>query len=232
MDRERYLATMAYQPVDRAFVTEWGYWPETLERFENEGAPPGMHWAGSDDNTTDAAFGLDSYRTYMPVSLDLCPPFDPIVLEDRGDSELFQQADGVQVLRSKRMGSIPHPERWLLTDRASWETHYKPRFDPDEATRLGDGLAAKWRHWIDTGKQAPLAVGPTRLFGWIRNWMGFEAAVMLPYERSQHARQTAISDDGGLTWRDQTHDSALIEPICQVAGKTSPSRSFLPRSRW
>ena len=40
---------------------------------------------------------------------------------------------------------------------------------------------------------------------------------MRNYDRSQHNRQTAISDDGGLTWRGQKHDPALIEPICQAA---------------
>lgn len=40
---------------------------------------------------------------------------------------------------------------------------------------------------------------------------------MRNYNRTNRARQTAISDDGGLTWRDQRHDPALIEPICQAA---------------
>ncbi len=40
---------------------------------------------------------------------------------------------------------------------------------------------------------------------------------MRNYQRSKCNRQTAISDDAGLTWRDQTHDPALVEPICQAA---------------
>lgn len=40
---------------------------------------------------------------------------------------------------------------------------------------------------------------------------------MRNYNRATRTRQTAISDDGGLTWRNQKHDSALIEPICQAA---------------
>jgi sialidase-1 len=40
---------------------------------------------------------------------------------------------------------------------------------------------------------------------------------MRNYDRTKHTRQTAVSDDGGLTWRDQGHDPALIEPICQAA---------------
>ncbi len=40
---------------------------------------------------------------------------------------------------------------------------------------------------------------------------------MRNYDRSKKNRQVALSDDGGLTWKDQRFDSALIEPICQAA---------------
>jgi sialidase-1 len=40
---------------------------------------------------------------------------------------------------------------------------------------------------------------------------------MRNYDRSQHHRQVAVSDDGGLTWKDQRFDPALIEPICQAS---------------
>ncbi len=39
---------------------------------------------------------------------------------------------------------------------------------------------------------------------------------MRNYDRAKHTRQTAVSDDGGVTWNDQKHDEALIEPICQA----------------
>ena len=40
---------------------------------------------------------------------------------------------------------------------------------------------------------------------------------MRNYQRSARTRQTAISDDGGMTWKDQKHDPVLIEPICEAA---------------
>ncbi|MFP4621499.1 MAG: sialidase family protein, partial [Bacteroidales bacterium] len=40
---------------------------------------------------------------------------------------------------------------------------------------------------------------------------------MRNYDRSQSARQVAISDDGGITWKNQHFDKELTEPVCQAA---------------
>ena len=46
---------------------------------------------------------------------------------------------------------------------------------------------------------------------------------MRNYDPAVRSRQVCFSDDGGVTWRDQRHDEALIEPICQAS---------LRRYRW
>ena len=40
---------------------------------------------------------------------------------------------------------------------------------------------------------------------------------MRNYDPKLKARQTAVSDDGGATWRDQRHDAALADPVCQAS---------------
>src|SRR5690606_31811245 len=40
---------------------------------------------------------------------------------------------------------------------------------------------------------------------------------MRNYDRRSKTRQVAFSDDGGMSWRDQGHDAALVEPICQAS---------------
>jgi sialidase-1 len=40
---------------------------------------------------------------------------------------------------------------------------------------------------------------------------------MRNYDRSLKARQVCFSDDGGETWKDQRHEPALIDPICQAS---------------
>jgi uroporphyrinogen decarboxylase len=38
--RERFLACLDYQPVDRTPFWSWGGWPETIERWKKEGHDP------------------------------------------------------------------------------------------------------------------------------------------------------------------------------------------------
>ena len=40
---------------------------------------------------------------------------------------------------------------------------------------------------------------------------------MRNYDRSRPSRQVCISADGGLTWKGQRFEPALIEPLCQAA---------------
>ena len=38
-DRERFCATMHYEPRDRCPVMDFGFWDDTLERWRREGLP-------------------------------------------------------------------------------------------------------------------------------------------------------------------------------------------------
>jgi sialidase-1 len=46
---------------------------------------------------------------------------------------------------------------------------------------------------------------------------------MRNYDPSQRTRQQAVSDDGGLTWKDQRHVAELVEPVCQASIRRVPN---------
>ncbi len=192
--RERFHAVMRYQPRDRAYLCDFGFWDETFVVWYDQGLP---RWVTK--QTSDAYFGLDGFERFfigdegsafisrdgrLPTTgprLALCPQFEERVLEDCGDTEIVQQCDGVRVRRSKFMTSIPPHEGHLLVDRRSWEEHYKWRLDPQNADRYPPNWTQALTAWSDPAREHILVLPVGSLYGWLRNWMGVQNLSLLVY---------------------------------------------------
>ncbi len=184
-DRQRFIATMHYQPRDRAPICDFGFWPETIDAWHRQGLPEWVAWSEHTRCTTDRAFGMDRFSYGPQVKFDLysagpqvnCglyPPFEERVLEDRGDQEVVQQSDGVRVLRHKYAGSIPMHLGHLLVDRASWHEHYLPRLtNYDDPARYPNWTQAR-AIWSDPDYPYPRNAFGGSLYGWLRDWMGVD----------------------------------------------------------
>lgn len=197
-DRERFLATMHYQPRDRSPIMDFTFWDETIVIWHEQGLPEYV-----DRTNSDEYFGMDG-RTRFSISrspksragfsfsrdeiigrgieVGLMPSFEEKVIEDRGDYEVIQQSDGVRVLRKKFMSSIPSHEGHLLVDRESWLKHYKPRLNPDDPDRFPNDWDDCVKRWSDPNRSYPLFLPGGSLYGWIRNWMGLEAVSCVIYD--------------------------------------------------
>jgi len=178
-DRERFNATMHYQPRDRSPICDFGFWKETIILWYDQGLPRNVI-AANTDMFFGMDFGLDWIGTDVNVGLE--PLFDEVVLEDHGDYEIVQQKDGVRVLRKKFMGTIPQHQGHLLVDRASWEKHYKPRLDPTTPRRYPSDWDSRVRNWRNPKRRNVVVLPGGSLYGWIRDWMGLEAVSLLVYD--------------------------------------------------
>ncbi len=172
--RQRFLNTMNYQPVDRCPIWDFGFWEETLPAWQEQGMPKDVH--------SDDFFGMDIQNKAISANLGLLPAFESKILEDRGDTEVVQQSDGVIALQRKTLKTIPHYINWTLKDRATWETHYKHRLDPNTPGRLAANFADKCKAHADAARTWPLSIGAGSLFGKLRDWMGFENIALLVYD--------------------------------------------------
>ena len=181
-DRERFIATMHYQPRDRAPICDFNYWSETIDVWHEQGLPGWVQHSYDGARGTDAFFGLDRFTGGPGCNPDLVPAFQVKVLEDRGDHELVRQADGVTVLRKKHMGSIPMHHGHLLTDRESWKNHYKPRLDPSNAARYPSDWHAAVALWKNARRDKPVSLNGGSLYGRLRDWMGVENLSMVVYD--------------------------------------------------
>jgi hypothetical protein len=180
-DRQRFYATMHYQPQDRAPICDFGFWPDTLQVWHEQGLPGYVNKSNT-SQFFGMDYGIDEVTATTGVSVGLVPPFEEKVLEDRGDCEVVQQDDGVRVLRRKFMATIPRHLNHLLADRASWERHYKARLDPTHPDRYPPDWDERARTWTDPDRDQVIVLPGGSLYGWLRNWMGLERLSLVVYD--------------------------------------------------
>jgi uroporphyrinogen decarboxylase len=172
-NRELFLNIMHYRGADQMPVIHWNGWPETLERWYREGLP-------RDRNIHDV-LGTQPRCTDVSADVGLFPKFEEQLLEDRGESRIFRDAEGVVCQAWKNQSNIPHYIDFTLKTPKDWETHYRWRLQPDPK-RLGDLATLD----ADVGRAAasglPVTFWTGSLMGWIRNWMGVENLAYLMYD--------------------------------------------------
>lgn len=172
--RERFQATMHYLPRDRSPIMDFGFWRETLVTWERYGLPSEVD--------TDAFFGMDPQWIVAPINCHLHPTFVHEVLEDRGETEIVRDGDGVTKEQGKFLGSIPRHLDHTLKDRTSWEAHFKWRLDGTNPERYPRDWERVRERLLDPERDYPVGISAGSLYGWLRNWMGLEAVSMLVYD--------------------------------------------------
>jgi len=109
--------------------------------------------------------------------------------------------NGIQIQHGPHKGRLIVPCDHIEADTKNYYSHVIYSDDHGKSWQLGGSTP---QHQVNECEVVELFDG--RLMLNMRN-----------YDRSQRNRQVAISDDGGLTWKDQRFDRELIEPICQAA---------------
>ncbi len=221
-DRQRFRAQMHYESVDRCPIWDFGFWDETLDLWREQGMPA--------DADPDEYFGMDAQWRSIPIATRLLPAFDEQLIEDRGETEVVRDGEGVVVHRRKWMRTIPHYLDWTLKDRASWREHFVPRLDADTPGRIPDDFAQRCREARDADRDYPLGIAAGSMYGVLRNWMGLENISVLVYDDPDLfeemtdtlgrlyvtvlSRALAIAKDNGVTF----DYASMWEDMCYSHG--------------
>lgn len=162
--RESFHAMMAGERPDTLCQFEWGYWPETVDRWRQEGLPEGVEpW---DD------CGI---ITYLRPEIErlLWPAFEVIVLDEDEDTLVLRNEMGVVCRESKRHSRLPQFLKFPVATREDFEA-LKERLNPNTPGRYPEN----WNAWVAEAKASPhlICVGRREngFFGWLRELMGLE----------------------------------------------------------
>ncbi|MBC7959694.1 MAG: hypothetical protein H7X94_07495, partial [Vallitaleaceae bacterium] len=185
-NRQRALAVLNYEKVDRLPVVHFGFWVETLEKWYQEGhltEEEARTW--SDGNAADQSItkklGFDfNWYSCFHSQTSLAPAFERKVIEImQGGTRKVLNHCGVVELEIDGAGSIPAEVGYTLQDRKSWEEHYLPRLQYREDRIDFVALEAIKQN---KNREIPLGIHCGSLFGEIRNWLGVEGASYLMYD--------------------------------------------------
>ena len=198
--RERFLAVMNFEPVDRTLKWEIGYWVRALRRWYAEGLPRGV---GVREDLVDGDvilaevfpavnaeresdlhefFDMDEPLLNVPLERWFVPPFEEEVLEDHGDWVLRRTKEGMVERNRKDRTGFPHWVQGAVANREDWERIKGERLRPT----LEGRLPQEWPSLVKEfrGRSYPLYIGqhPAGLYGGTRLLLGQEQVLTAFYD--------------------------------------------------
>jgi uroporphyrinogen decarboxylase len=168
-------ATLQYGRPEQICQFEWGYWPETIARWQQEGMPGDKPWE---------ATGITYYHR-VPAEVRIFPHFQRQVLEETPETLVVRGEDGV-VSEIQRSGqtNLPRFIRHPVETLRDFET-LKERLNPHDPKRY----AADWQQQVRAlrGRNSILVMGGIEIsfFGWARDLMGVENLLMAFYDQPE-----------------------------------------------
>ncbi len=187
--RERLIRTLTHSVVDRIPDYEFGAWPQTIDRWLQEGLPDKYadikyNSAGMWDIIPEY-FHTDDYiepGVNLGTAGLLYPEFEKRVLEEKGDHLILQDEEGViyEMLKPELGASIPKYIKFPIETRKNWEKFRDNHLDPSMQGRLAKNLDEVLEHAQDT--TGPVTIFCTSIYGKIRNYMGLERLSIAIYD--------------------------------------------------
>jgi hypothetical protein len=166
-DRERFNAQMHYQPFDRCFNMEFGYWEENFKEWDLF-VKNGITGNGQADRffNFDVMRGIGA-RTWMS------PSFEHKIVSVQGNTKIFQNGDGLLAeVPADGHDTIPHYLKSSVVTPEDWKQVKAERFRRDDPLRVPNIEALKKAH--PETRDYPLGISCGSMIGKIRDMLTFE----------------------------------------------------------
>jgi len=166
--KERFEAIMDFRKPDRIIDCEFGYWDNTLTRWQREGMPKEV----TSNDKADVYFGFDIWSRGLGVNSGLLEWFPEEIIEktDRYTIKYDGRRIKCQVF-TDGTDTIPHYLDFPIKDRQTY-LPFKERFRPEVSRRIPANIAEVAQKVRNRNYVLQLYGGSTA--GWMRDLMGFE----------------------------------------------------------
>lgn len=188
-NRERAMNILHYKPADRMPAVHFGYWPELLTEWAEQGKIPRElsedNWDGNEkDIALDKIIGWDfNWSKTVGANNGLMPCFENKVLEILPDgSRRVQSSTGVIQRVKPGVTSIPSEDDYILKDREAFETLYRPKmqYSPERVN------LEYFRHFNETRSyDTPIGLHLGSVLGSIRDMTSVVGMSYLLYDEDE-----------------------------------------------
>lgn len=196
--KESFHALMNFEKPDLLVQFEWGYWDETIERWQKEGLPP--------EKQPWEHLNITTYER-VPVKRRFDPDFERKVLEEDGENQIIQDENGIIQKISRKRTVFPQFLKHPVQNREDFEK-IKERLNPHSKGRY----PSDWKERIEDlqKRDTILVLGQCDIsfFGWPRELMGLKNLLMSFYDQPELIK--AINDYH-LWFLKELYDRALNE---------------------
>ena len=237
-DLERFHCCMDYGAVDHHPFWGWGAWPETLEKWREQGYEADGEATAEEKQAFDR-WGTMSIRPrgdrrqvfdnwFYP-----CPQFAHEVLEEDDHTVVYVNIEGIVMreLKVNPMSSMPEFVRFPVETREDFRRFRRERMRDDLCERIGPDWKDQLRGF--RREECPFIVWADRwggFFGPLRNLVGLERLCTLFYDDPAFVEEMMDADadfliammsqildvvevDAFLFWEDMAYKTApLISP--------------------
>ena len=174
-DRERFLACINGEPVDRPpYWLFWSPWRTTRARWLKEGMPK--------DCDPRELFGSDKVPVRVPVNCGPCPKIERRMLKEDENFVIFTDTWGIKRRDYKHAESMSEFIEFPIKNRRDWEQFKEEKLDPEHPERLSGNWSqvaierARMGHPIQLGYFPDVGV-----FGGLRWLLGDEECLVSFY---------------------------------------------------
>ncbi len=180
-DRERFLAYVTGQPVDRPpFWLFWIPWNTTMQRWWAEGMPEAVQkpedlWGFFDTDHIPI-------QAVVPVNTGPCPKIEKTILAEDEQSVVFIDSWGIKRRDLKHSESMSQFLEHPVQSWDDWRRFKEQYLDPDHPDRLAGDWRQQCARWAAEGYPIQLGWYPdSGVFGPYRWLLGDEEALVAFY---------------------------------------------------
>jgi len=249
--RDKFLASMAFEPDAPVLKMEYGYWAGTIRRWYTEGfavkepipdtlaqGDPvraevmGYKEGGYVDTDVHHLFDMDGWLKRVPINNFIYPPFETKIIEDHGNWRLYQDSWGILRRESSDLSTPTALLRGPVSSIQEWMELKEKHLQPDVQGRFPENWGELCEEYRE--RDYPLILGGGHgFYGSPRYLIGDQAILTTFYDDPELIH--AINEHLCTLWieiydkvlSDTSVDLALIwEDMCYKNGPLISPKMF------